>query len=112
MNMNNYPIPPNPSKYVIFPRRRVRGLRIAQSILAVVVNSYVISYQTTLWAIILPRGAAMKAKESYLFHPPTAPDVQNVAPRMKWSKSRFRQNAANVLAAVMVKYDQTQHIDK
>ena len=112
MNMNNYPINPNPSQYVIFPRRRVRGLRTAQSIPVVVVNSYVISYQTTLWAIILSIGAATKTKESYLHHLPIAPDVQNVAQRRKWSESRFRQNAANVPAAVMVKYDQTQHIDK
>ena len=54
----------------------------------------------------------MKSKKSYLDHLPTAPDVQNVAQRRKWSESRFRQNAANVLAAVMVNYDQTQHIDK
>ena len=111
MNMKNYPLHLNPSQYVIFPRRRVRGLRTAQSIPVVVVNSYVISYQTRLWAIILSRGAAMKTKEGYLHHLPTAPDVQNVAQRRKWSESRFRQNAANVLAAVMVKSDQTQHID-
>jgi len=43
----------------------------------------------------------MKSKKSYLDHLPTAPDVQNVAQRRKWSESRFRQNAANVLAAVM-----------
>ena len=112
MNMNNYQINLNPSQYVIFPRRRVRGLRTAQSILVVVVNLYVISYQTTPWEIVLSKGAAMKTKENYLHHLPTALDVQNVAQRKKWSESRFRQNAANVLAAVMVKYDQTQHIDK
>ena len=54
----------------------------------------------------------MKTKESYLRHLPTAPGVQNVAQRMKWSESRFRQNVVNVQAAVMVQYDQTHHIDK
>ena len=64
-----------------------------------------ISYQTRLWAIILYKGAAMKTRESYLRHLLTAPGVQNVAQRMKWSESRFRQNVVNVQAAVMVKYD-------
>ena len=60
----------------------------------------------------MSKGAVMKTKESYLHHLPTAPDVQNVAQRLKWSKSRSQQNVANALAAVMVRYAQTRQIDK
>ena len=60
----------------------------------------------------MSKGAAMKTKESYLHHLPTAPDAQNVVQRRKWRESRFRQYVANVLAAAMVRYDQTQHTEK